>query len=60
MEVQCMRMEEGKTLEQYIAYGKHHQFTDLIFPETEVKIHIFNLYTDEMWKTDRKSFRQGR
>lgn len=60
MEVQCMRMEEGKTLEQYIAYGKHHQFTDLIFPETEEKIHIFNLYTDEMWKTDRKSFRQGR
>lgn len=56
MDVQCMRMEEGKKLEEYIAYGKRHQFSGLIYPVTEHDVRIVNLFTDEMQTTDIKSF----
>lgn len=57
MEVQCMRIEEGKSPESYIAYGKHHQFGDMICPVSEEEIRIMNLFTDEVQITDLKSFR---
>lgn len=57
MEVQCMRLEEGKTAEDYLAYGKHHQFTDLVYPLSEEHIQITNLFTDEVRVTNRKNFR---
>ena len=57
MDVQCMRMEDGKTFTDYIAYGKHHQFSDLVYPLTEDNIQVINLFTDEMKTTNLKNFR---
>lgn len=57
MDVQCMRMEEGKTLEDYVSYGKYHQFGDLVYPVSEEQIRIINLFTDEERTTNLKSFR---
>ena len=57
MDVQCMRMEDGKTFTDYIAYGKHHQFSDLVYPMTEDNIQVMNLFTDEMKMTNLKNFR---
>lgn len=57
MDVQCMRMEDGKTFTDYIAYGKHHQFSDLVYPMTEENIQVMNLFTDEMKTTNLKNFR---
>lgn len=57
MDVQCMRMEDGKTFTDYIAYGKHHQFSDLVYPMTEDNIQVINLFTDEMKTTNLKNFR---
>lgn len=57
MDVQCMCMEEGKTLEDYAAYGKHHQFGDLVHPVSEEQIRVINLFTDEERITNLKSFR---
>lgn len=56
MDTQCMRMEEGKTPEDYISYGKHHQFGDLVYPVTEDEIQVINLFTDEVMITNLKSF----
>ncbi|MGN0252608.1 MAG: ATP phosphoribosyltransferase regulatory subunit [Oliverpabstia sp.] len=57
MDVQCMRMEDGKIFTDYIAYGKHHQFSDLVYPLTEDNIQVINLFTDEMKTTNLKNFR---
>lgn len=57
MDVQCMKMDPEKTMKDYIAYGKRHQFQDLICPESEEKIQITNLFTDEVKTTSLKSFR---
>ncbi|MBS6195337.1 MAG: ATP phosphoribosyltransferase regulatory subunit [Clostridiales bacterium] len=57
MEVQCMRLEEGKTRDDYIAYAKHHQFGDLIYPVSEEEIRVMNLFTDEVQITNLRSFR---
>lgn len=54
MDVQCMRMEEGKAPEDYISYAKRHQFNDLICPFSEEEIQVINLYTDEVRRTDSK------
>ncbi|NCB94747.1 MAG: ATP phosphoribosyltransferase regulatory subunit, partial [Clostridia bacterium] len=51
MDVQCMKMDPEKTMKDYIAYGKRHQFQDLICPESEEKIQITNLFTDEVKTT---------
>ena len=56
MDTQCMCMEEGKTPEDYISYGKHHQFGDLVYPVTEDEIQVINLFTDEVMITNLKSF----
>ena len=56
METQCMCMTKGKTLEDYISYGKRHQFTDIICPHSEEEIQIMNLYTDERRVCNWKSF----
>lgn len=56
MDTQCMCMEEGKTPEDYISYGKHHQFGDLVYPVTEDEIRVINLFTDEVMITNLKSF----
>lgn len=56
MDTQCMCMEEGKTPEDYISYGKHHQFGELVYPVTEDEIRVINLFTDEVMITNLKSF----
>lgn len=57
MEIQCMRMEEGKTVTDYIPYGKHHQFVELIYPVSAQEIQVYNLFTDEQVQTDWDGFR---
>lgn len=57
MDVQCMCMEDGKALEDYVSYGKHHQFGDLVYPMSEEQIRVINLFTDEERMTNLKSFR---
>lgn len=57
MEIQCMRMEEGKTAQDYIPYGKHHQFVELVYPISADEIRVYNLFTDETVKTDWDGFR---
>lgn len=57
MEIQCMRMEEGKTVQDYIPYGKHHQFVELVYPISTDEIQVYNLFTDETVKTDWDGFR---
>lgn len=56
MQVQCMRMEDGKTAKDYISYGKKHQFTDIVAPVCAEKIQVINLFTDEEQITNQKSF----
>ena len=56
MQIQCMRMEEGLKAEDYIAYGKGHQFTDIVSPVGEDQIQVINLFTDEVQMTNQKSF----
>lgn len=56
MIIQCMRMEEGLKAEDYIAYGKGHQFTDIVSPVGEDQIQVINLFTDEVQMTNQKSF----
>ena len=56
MQIQCMRMEEGLKAEDYIAYGKGHQFTDIVSPVGEDQIQVINLFTDEVQMTNKKSF----
>ncbi len=57
MEIQCMRMEGGKTVEDYIPYGKHHQFVELVYPVSAQEIQVYNLFTDEKVQTDWDGFR---
>ena len=56
MQIQCMRMEEGLKAEDYIVYGKSHQFTDIVSPVGEDQIQVINLFTDEVQMTNQKSF----
>lgn len=57
MEIQCMCMEKGKVPTDYISYGKHHQFVELVHPISERKIEVYNLFTDEKVQTDLNGFR---
>lgn len=47
LEVQCMCMDETKSMEDYISYGKLHQFEEVIIPLQNEKIKVVNLFTDE-------------
>lgn len=47
MNVQCMKTDASKTEMDYVEYGKHHQFGELIYPISETQIKIVNLFTDE-------------
>lgn len=57
LNVQCMRMNDEQTPEDFITYGKHHQFADLICPISEKEIRIWNLFTDEVETIEWKNFR---
>ncbi len=47
MDVQCMLMEERKTLSDYRAYGKQNRFGGIVYPVNEDEIRVINLFTDE-------------
>lgn len=47
LEVQCMCMDETKSMEDYITYGKLHQFEEVIIPLQNENIRVVNLFTDE-------------
>ena len=48
MDVQCMLMEEGRTLEDYKSYGRKNHFGGIVYPVNEDEIRVINLFTDEV------------
>lgn len=56
MEIQCMCLEQGKRLEDYLEYGKRHHFDEIVYPISKDEIHILNLFTDEKQIVNEKSF----